>query len=450
MRQRTTPNSLHLRKGRVLDPGSGLDAQRDIVVERGRIARVGQGLATPAGAEVVDARDLLVTPGFIDIHVHLREPGEEYKEDIASGTAAAAAGGFTAICPMPNTRPPNDCRAVTELILARAAEVGRVRVYPVGAISRGLAGRELTEVGDLAQAGVVALSDDGHPIMDAGLMRRALEYGRRRLVGGARTDLSGLTASEARALFQRAARPNVMIKVPATRAGLPGQPSQAEDVMVARDLSLVELTGARYHVAHVSTAPAVEMVRRAKARGLPVTAEAAPQHFTLTDEACLTYDTSTKCYPPLRGDADVEAIREGLADGTIDAVATDHAPHSSIEKEVEFSCAAFGMIGLETALPLLLRLVDAGQLSLRDAVERLTAGPARVLGLPGGALVEGAPADITCVDLDRRWTVDPERLVSRSKNTPFAGWEMKGQVVLTLVAGVVVHDARAGGPGRGP
>lgn len=402
-----------------------------MIVSEGRIVRAGRGLATPAGARVIDGEGLLLVPGLIDLHAHLREPGEEYKEDIASAGRSAAAGGFTAVCAMPNTNPTNDNRAITMLIRTRASEVAGIHIYPVGAISKGLKGEVLTEVGELKDAGCVALSDDGRPVMSSVLMRRALEYGRT-------FDLpvvqhaEDLCLSEGGVMHEGAC---------STRAGLRGQPGQAEDVMVARDIALVELTGARYHVAHISTAASVKLVRDAKRRGLPVTCEVTPHHLMLTDEACLTYDTSTKVNPPLRTSTDVEALHEALADGTIDAVATDHAPHTSIEKLVEYDNAAFGMIGFETALPLVLRLVTAGRLTLQAAIERMTWGPARIFRLPGGMMPDGAVADLTIIDLERTWTVEPNRLLSKSRNTPFSGWEMKGKVMMTIVGGKIIHDA---------
>lgn len=425
-----TAVGMHFLRARLLDPASGTDQETDLVVEAGRVARIGRGLATPAGARAFDARGLLLVPGLIDLHTHLREPGEEYKEDIASASAAAAAGGWTAVTAMPNTVPPNDSRAVAELIRSRAREVDGVRVNQVGAISRGLKGETLADIGDLAEAGVVGISDDGMPVMNAALMRRALEYGRTfRLPVIQHAEDAHLSAGGS--MNEGAA---------STRAGLRGQPPQAESVMVARDLALVELTGARYHVAHVSTAETVRLVREARRRGLPVSCEVTPHHLTLTDEACLSYDTNTKCNPPLRTSADVAALREALADGTIEAIATDHAPHTSIEKEVEFDLARFGMLGLETAVPLVLALVRDGVLPLAAAVERLTAGPARLFGLAGGRLAEGVPADLTLIDPERTWTVDPAALRSKSRNTPFAGWKMTGRAVLTVVGGKVLHQ----------
>lgn len=423
---------IHLQKVRLIDPKLGLDQEQDIIVGETKILRVGRGLATPPDALCVDGRNLLVVPGLIDLHSHLREPGEEYKEDLASASAAAAAGGFTAVCSMPNTKPPNDSRAVTELILARAKAIGGVRVYPVGAVSKGLKGETLTEIGELKDAGVVAISDDGMPIMNSRLMRRALEYGR----------TFGLPVVQHAEDLNLSAGGVMHEGSCSTRAGLRGQPEQAEAAMIARDLTLVELTGSRYHVAHISTEASVRLVREAKGRGLPVTCEVTPHHLTLTDEACMTYDTSTKVNPPLRTSRDVDALLEALLDGTIDAIATDHAPHTSIEKQVEFDHAAFGMIGFETALPLILKMVGERKLSLNVAIERLTWGPARTFGLPGGTLPEGSPGDFTCIDLEKIWTLDADGIKSKSQNTPFCGWKFKGKAVMTVVNGKIIHDER--------
>jgi dihydroorotase len=419
-----------LRGGRVIDSGS--DAEADVLLKDGVVARIAPGIAGGVGREVrvIDARGRWVLPGLIDLHTHLREPGHEYKEDIATGTKAAAAGGFTAVCSMPNTSPPNDSRAVTELIVRRASEVGAVRVYPVGAITKGLAGESLAEMGELKEAGCVAVSDDGRPVMNAELMRRAMEYAR----------TFGLTIVQHCEDLALSAGGAMNEGAVATRAGIRAQPSSAESAMVARDLELCALTGARYHVAHISTADSVRLVREAKRRKLPVTCEVTPHHLTLTDEACAGYDTAAKCNPPLRSSADQAALREALADGTIDAVATDHAPHSSVEKDVEFEQAAFGMIGLETAVPLLLELVREGVLTPAKLAARLTSGPAAVFGLPGGSLTEGAPADVSVLDPDASWTLDLGGLRSRSRNTPFAGRALRGRAALTIVGGKIVFS----------
>ena len=420
-----------LRGGRVLDPSSELDRELDVYLEDGRVQRIAAG-QRPAASDVrvVQLHGELVVPGFLDLHVHLREPGQEYKEDIASGGRAAAAGGFTSVCCMPNTVPPNDSRAVTELITRRAREVGLVRVYPVGAISKGLLGESLAEMGELKEAGCVAVSDDGRPVMSSGLMRRALEY----------AATFGLPVVQHAEDLGLSAGGVMNEGAAATRAGLSGQPGAAESVMVARDLELVAQSGARYHVAHLSTARSAALVREAKRRGLPVTCEVTPHHLTLSDEACLQYDTHTKCAPPLRGREDLEALKEALADGTVDAIATDHAPHSPVEKELEFDHAAFGMIGLETALPLVLRLVDDRVITLARAVELLTSSAARCFGLPGGRLVEGGVADVTVIDLDRRRQLDACGIRSKSKNSPFLGWELRGAAVMTFVGGRAIHD----------
>src|SRR6185503_17136611 len=423
---------LCLRGGRIIDPGRGVDAEADVILKDGVVARSGKGIAAGLGADVrvIDVRGKWVVPGFIDLHTHLREPGHEYKEDIQTGTRAAAAGGFTAVCAMPNTTPPNDSRAVTELIVRRARDVGMVRVYPVGAISKGLAGEALSEMGELKEAGCVAVSDDGHPVMNAELMRRAMEYAR----------TFGLTIVQHCEDLSLSADGAMNEGAIATRAGIRAQPTSAESAMVARDLELCALTGARYHVAHVSAADSVRLVRDAKRRGLPVTCEVTPHHLTLTDEACARYDTHAKCNPPLRAATDVAALREALADGTIDAIATDHAPHSPVEKEVEFEQAAFGIIGLETAVPLVLELVRSGALTPSAFVERLSAGPAALFGLPGGTLAAGAPADVTVIDPQATWTCEPAALRSRSRNTPFAGRTLAGKAVLTIVGGAIVYS----------
>jgi dihydroorotase len=422
---------LLVRGGRILDPSRGLDQEADLLIRDGRVAEIGRGLAG-AGARAVDARGMLVTPGLVDLHVHFREPGQEYKEDIASGSAVAAASGFTTVCCMPNTNPVNDCRSVTDLITRRAREVGLCRVRPVGAISRGLAGVALAEIGEMREAGIVAVSDDGKPVMNAGLMRRALEY--------ARTfDLPVVQHAEDLHL----AEGGVMNEgATSTRLGLRGQPPQAESIMVARDLELVDWTGARYHVAHVSTARSVELVREAKRRGLPVTCEVTPHHFTLTDAAVVGYDTATKVAPPLRGEADRAAILAGLADGTIDCIATDHAPHSAVEKDLEYDHAACGMTGLETALPLGLELVAAGVLDLPRLIALMTNRPAKIFGLDKdgvGGLAIGAPADVCVIDPARAWTVDRDTTRSKSKNTPFHGRAVRGAAILTLLDGRPTH-----------
>jgi dihydroorotase len=429
--------SLLIRNGRVVDPASGTDAVQDVWIAEGRIQKVGPRLKAPPGTETVDATGKVVCPGFIDIHVHLREPGFEYKETIASGTRAAAAGGFTAVACMANTFPVNDNRAVTDYILARARVEGVVRVYPIGAVTRNLEGKQLAELAEQAEAGCVAFSDDGKCVMNAELYRRAMEYA---LPFG----VPVISHAEDCHLAHGAPMHEGFVS---TELGLSGQPAAAEDAMVARDIILAELTGAHLHVAHISTAGAVRLVREARARGVRVTAEVTPHHLLLTDEAVRSWDPNLKMAPPLRTKRDVDALLEALADGTIDCIATDHAPHELSEKEGEFSAAANGVVGLETALPLLLdRLVRPGHLDLATLVARLSSGPAGLLRLPGGSLAPGAPADITVLDLDRAWHVDPAAFASKSRNTPFAGARGVGAPVMTFVGGARVAGDRAGLP----
>jgi dihydroorotase len=421
--------SLLITNGRVVDPAGGTDAVQDVLVTDGRIERVGRGLKAPNGTRVVDASNKVVCPGFIDMHVHLREPGFEYKETVATGTRAAAAGGFTAVCCMANTFPVNDNRAVTDYILARAKVEGVVRVYPIGAVTRELKGERLAELAEQAEAGCVAFSDDGRCVMNAELYRRAMEYA-----------LPFGTPLISHAEDAHLAGEGVMNEgLVSTELGLTGQPAVAEEAMVARDILLAELTGAHVHIAHLSTAGSARLVRDGKARGVKVTAEVTPHHLLLTDEAVRGFDPSTKMAPPLRTKRDAEALLEALADGTIDCVATDHAPQALSEKEGEFAEAANGIVGLETAVPLLLdRLVRAGRMDVPTLVARMSAGPARLLNLPGGSLAAGAPGDITILDLERPWTVDPATFRSRSRNTPFGGWTGVGAPVMTIVGGVPV------------
>jgi dihydroorotase len=422
--------SFLLRGGRVIDPANKVDAVQDVLVANGKIERLGHDLAAPRDAELVDARGKIVCPGFIDMHVHLREPGHEYKETVATGTRAAAAGGFTAVCCMANTNPVNDNGAVTDYIVARAKAEGAVRVYPIGAVTKNLRGEELAELAELADAGCVAFSDDGRCVANAGLYRRAMEY---TLPFGAPV----ISHAEDTTLSRGAAMNEGVVS---TELGLPGQPAAAEDVMVARDILLAELTGAHVHIAHLSTAGAVRLVRDAKARGVRVTAEVTPHHLVLTDDAVRAWDANTKMAPPLRTKRDVEALIEALADGTIDCIATDHAPHALSEKEGEFDRAAFGIVGLETAVGVLLdRLVAPGLLPLAMLVARLSRDPARLLNLPGGTLSVGAPADITILDPGAKTIVDPSRFHSRSRNTPFGGWTLRGGPAMTVVGGAVVH-----------
>ncbi len=432
--------------GRVLDPATGSDQRADVLVRDGRIATVAPELIGP-GAERIDAGGLVVTPGFVDLHTHLRDPGFEYKETIATGTLAAARGGFTTVCCMPNTEPAIDSRATVEYLLRRAELESLIRVIPIGCITRGRAGKELAEFGELAAAGVCAVSDDGSPVGDASLMRHALEYSRA-------FDLTVIEHAEDLTLVRGGVIHEGWVS---TRLGLHGVPTAAEEAAVQRDISLAELTGARLHFAHVSTAGSVEMVRRAKAAGLRVSAEATPHHLTLTHEAVLGsggvdgYDTNARVNPPLRTRDDVEACIEGLLDGTIEAIATDHAPHAVTDKLVEFDLAANGISGLETAFGAVMSLVHSGRLTLSQLLHLLSRGPARLLrlderaGLQGlGTLSPGAPADLVLLDPDLEWTVDPEQFASKGKNTPLRGHRLTGAVVATVAAGSVAWHARSG------
>ncbi|HHL39636.1 MAG TPA: dihydroorotase [Deltaproteobacteria bacterium] len=424
-----------VRGGRLIDPAAGIDGLYDVVVMGGRVASVRPAGAGEAGGEgwlEVDASGKVVAPGLVDLHTHLREPGQEYKETIRSGAEAAAAGGFTTILCMANTDPVNDNASVTRHIAKKAAGAP-ARVLPVGAVTVGLRGERLTEMAEMREAGCAAFSDDGVPVACGSVMRRALEYAR--ICDAVVISHADDTTLSASGVMNEGAV--------ATRLGLRGIPNAAEDAMTARDIALAELTGARLHLAHVSTAGSVELIRAAKARGVNVTAEATPHHLTLTDEAVEERGAMAKMAPPLRTRRDVEALRRGLADGTIDCVATDHAPHSPMDKDVEFELAANGVVGLETALALVLRLVDEGVLSLSDALAAMTSRPAAALGLDCGTLAVGSRADLAVIDLERTWTVEPDRFRSRGRNTPFAGMELRGAVTLTMLEGKVVY--RRGG-----
>lgn len=418
-----------IKGGRLIDPANGIDDQLDLLIENGSVAAVGTDLDSD-DAQVLDATSRLVVPGLIDVHVHLREPGYEYKEDIHSGARAAVAGGFTSVACMPNTDPVNDNKTVTHYILQRAAEAGLANVFPVGTITKGLKGESLSEMGELREAGCVAVSDDGRPVDDGEIMRRAMEY-------ASSFDLPVISHAEDLSIVAGGVMNDGFV---ATELGLKGIPWVAEDAMVARDVMLAEFTGARLHVAHVSTRGAVEIIRAAQKRGVAVTAEVTPHHFILTEEAVRGYDTNAKMNPPLRSADDVAAVREGLADGTIGVIATDHAPHHRDEKNVEFNIALNGIVGLETALPLTLRLVDDGVLPLTEAIARLTCGPAQALGLSRGSLAIGNIADVTIIDPDCSWTLQADQLLSKSKNTPFDGWAFKGATTCTLVNGQVVYS----------
>jgi len=425
--------NLLIRNGRLIDPAHRRDEITDVLIENGKISRIGKTLKSDgpkSETQIIDGTDKWVLPGFVDIHVHLREPGFEYKETIKTGTEAAAAGGFTSICCMPNTNPVNDNQAVTGMIREKARREGLVHVFPIGAITKGSKGEELSEIGDLVEAGCVAITDDGKPVMNSAVMRRAMEY-------SLAFDLPVIDHCEDEHLMNGGVMNEGVVSM---ELGLQGIPAAAEEVMVARNLILAELTGARLHLAHVSTAGSVRLVREAKSRGVRVSAETCPHYFILTEEAVRGYNTCAKMNPPLRTVQDRDAIRQGLKDGTLDVIATDHAPHAEDEKNREFDLAPFGIVGLETALPLTLRLVEEGVLSLEDAVAKLTVNPARVMRLNKGHLGIGADADLCLVDPEATWTVDPRRLRSKSNNTPFAGWRVKGLVAITIVDGRVAYS----------
>jgi dihydroorotase len=420
---------LRINNGRVIDPANGVDGCFDVLVEEGKITAVGAGLGETPGAAVIDATDKVVCPGFIDIHTHLRQPGYEYKETIRSGSLAAAAGGFTSIACMPNTDPPIDNQSVVEFVVSIALSEAVVNVFPVGAVSKGLKGEELAEMGEMQEAGIVAVSDDGLPVVSSHMMRRALEY----------ATMLGMP------VVNHAEDPTMVPKWSmhegevSTRLGLAGLPAAGEEIMIARDIILAEMTGGQLHVPHISTRGAVALVREAKKRGVRVTAEVSPHHFSLTDEAVIGFDPNTKMNPPLRGRADVEAMLEGLADGTLDCIATDHAPHHPDEKALEYDNAPCGIIGLETAVSLALdRLVHGGVLDLPAMVRCFTSAPAAIFHLDKGSLTPGADGDITIIDLRRPAVVDARRFRSLSRNTPFQGMELRGGPVMTIVGGDLV------------
>jgi len=426
-------SSLLIKNGHVVDPASGREGPFDVRIEDGRIQDVGKNL-DPTGAEVVDATGLVVTPGLIDMHVHLREPGIEHSETIETGARAAAAGGFTSICCMPNTLPVNDNATVTNYIIERARQHAVVNVFPIGAITKNSAGEELAAIGSMKNAGIVAISDDGRPVMNARVMRRAMQMAKS-------FDLPVIDHCED---LNLSAGGDMHEGVQSTRLGLRGIPASSEDVMVARDILLAESTGARFHVAHISSRHSVNMVRFAKKQGLPVTCEATPHHFALSDADITEYDSSYKMKPPLRSECDVAAVIEGIVAGTVDAIASDHAPHPGSEKMQEFEKCPFGIIGLETALALSLeKLYHTQKISLMRLVELFTTGPARILGLNRGTLATGGPGDVTIFDPELEWTYDVNRSYSKSKNSPFDGWQLRGGPVATIVGGVVVWRREA-------
>jgi dihydroorotase len=417
---------------RVIDPSQELDATLDILIEGGAVAKVDKRVRA-ANVETIDATGLIATPGFIDLHTHLREPGQEHKETIATGTRAAVAGGYTAVCAMANTVPPNDERAVTEMVLAEAARNGWCRVYPIGAVSKGLKGEELAELADLRAAGCVAVSDDGKPVWNAQLMRRALEY----------CSMLGMpvVAHEEDANLVEG---GVMHEgYYSTLLGMKGIPAASEETLVARDVILARLANAHVHIAHLSTAGAVDAVRRARAEGVKVTCEVTPHHLALGDESVQSFSTNLKMNPPLRSEVHRRAIVDGIADGTVDAIATDHAPHHFDEKNVEFDLAPFGVTGLETAFAVCYeQLVTAGVIDLGRLLELFTSGPAGVFNLPGGTLRAGSLGDVTLLDLDARWEVKRDGFLSKAANSPFAGRTLQGRAVTTIVAGTIRHDIR--------
>ncbi|MBW2732449.1 MAG: dihydroorotase [Deltaproteobacteria bacterium] len=420
--------SLLIRGGRVLDPARELDQQADLLIEKGRVARIARGIA---GAErVIDAQDKLVIPGLVDLNARLREPGEEYKEDLASGGRAAAAGGFTRLCVSADTHPINDRRSVTEHILKRSEESAPVHIHPVGALTLGAEGTKLCEYADMQSAGVVALGDPDRSVTDSGLMRRALEY-------ASTFDLPVFAHCEDHSLSAGGVINEGLVS---TQTGLPGRPAEAESIGVARDLALVELTGARWHLRHITTASALDQIRDAKARGLPVTCEVSALHLALSEDACLDYETSTKVFPPFRRRDDMEALRAGLAAGVIDVIVSDHAPQSVMEKELEFGLAGFGASTLETTLALALDLWRSDKIPIQQIIAALTCNPARIAGIPGGTLAEGCVADITIVDPEATWRVEGEAFISKGKSTPLEGKVLRGAAVATLVAGGLVYE----------
>ena len=430
-------DTLIIAGGKVIDPAGDLEQVADIYIQAGKILKIeskkllrGRNLSA-GSAEVIDARGKLVVPGLIDMHVHLREPGREDEETIVSGSEAAVAGGFTSICCMPNTNPPLDSQEKIKFVKERARQA-LCHVYPIGAVSKHQEGKELAEMGDMFQAGAVAFTDDGLPVMTPELMRRALEYSKM-------FDVPIIDHCEDLSLSAGGVMNESFVS---TVLGLPGIPAISEELIVYRDVCLAEYTGARVHIAHVSSAGSVEIIREAKKKGIKVTAEVTPHHFTLTDEAVKTFDTNYKMKPPLRTKADVEALKEGLKDGTIDCIATDHAPHSPEEKETEFDQAPFGILGLETALGLVVtELIEKGVLSWSQAIAKITANPAKILKLEAGRIKGSFPADLTVIDPEANWTVDVSKFKTKSRNSPFGGWKLKGKVLYTIVEGEIKYQA---------
>jgi dihydroorotase len=426
-----THRPLLFKGGRVVDPSQKLDGVRDLLLVDGKVAALGKKVEAVPDALVIDAAGLIVTPGLIDVHVHLREPGQMHKETIATGANAAAAGGFTSVCSMPNTDPPIDDPASVGFVVAQAKAAGAARVYPMGAISVGLEGEALTEIGSLVEAGAVGITDDGRPVMDSGLMRMALEYSQA-------FGIPVVDHPEDLTLSREGAMNEGLIS---SRLGLKGKPNASEDIHIIRDILLAELTGGRIHIQHVSTRFGVDAIRQGKARGVQVTGEASPHHLLLTDEDVDGYRTEAKMNPPLRSPEDRAAVVEGMRDGTLDVIATDHAPHHYDEKEAAFDDAPNGIVGLETALGLIFgHLVEKGVIDLPTMVQRMSVTPAKLFNLPGGTLEIGHPADVTVFDPDVEWTVDPATFLSKSGNTPFRGWTLKGKPRYTVVGGEVVWE----------
>jgi dihydroorotase len=430
----TRPQAILLKNGRIIDPANRVDKKASLLVEKGKIQAIftprQKTPPLPKKLQSIDLQGKWIVPGLIDMHVHLREPGEEHKETIETGTKAAAAGGFTAVACMPNTNPVNDCQSVTRLILEKA-ENAYARVYPVGAISKGLQGDSLAEFGEMKKAGAVAVTDDGKPVTESQLMRRALEY-------ASNHNLMVISHSEDFSLSRNGAMNEGFVS---TSMGLMGIPSIAEEIMVYRDLALAEYTGSPLHLAHISTLESINLIRLAKQKGSPVTAETAPHYFSLTEEAVKDYNTNAKMNPPLRTQKDLEAIIEALSDGTIDVIATDHAPHSILEKDIEFDQAANGIIGLETAVPMTLALFRKGHIDEARLVELLSSNPAKILGVKGGSLTIGSDADIAVIDPEHSFILDEKNIASKSKNSPFLGVKLQGKALLTICGGKITHTA---------
>jgi dihydroorotase len=422
-----------IKDGHLIDPANKRNGKFDVLINKGKIEAVEPSgkLKDIADSKTIDAKGAIVAPGFCDMHVHFREPGHEYKETIQTGSESAAAGGFTTVAVMPNTFPVNDNRSVTDFILTQAKETSSINILPIGAITKGLKGEALSDMGELKEAGCIGYSDDGRPVSDSEIMRRALEYSK----------MFGLPCIQHSEVLELTEGGSMNEGVVSTELGLKGMPTEAEDIMVHRDISLLPKTGGRLHVAHISSGGSVELVRQAKAKGLPVTCEVAPHHFTLTHEECRGYNTNAKMSPPLRTDSDLELIQEGMRDGTIDIIATDHAPHDLVDKQVEFSKACFGIVGLETALPLTLKMVDKKIISLEKAIDMLTLQPNRIFGLDKGTLGIGKVADIALFDDKEEYSIDPSKFKSRSKNSPYAGWKVRGKILHTLVNGKTVFKA---------